>query len=57
MAKYDKRIYKTGSLHGVINININLITCEDNIVIPLLLQSYELQWYHTYSLFLGIDRT
>ena len=38
MAKYNKSIHKDGYFHGVSNINLNLIMCEDNIVIPLILQ-------------------
>ena len=57
MGKYDKGIQKFGPLHRGSNININIITCEYKIVISLLLQSYALQWYHTYLLFPGMDRT
>ena len=38
-------------------IYINLITCEDKIVMILLLQSYVLHWYHTYLLHIGMDIT
>ena len=46
-----------GSFNERIYINLNLITCEDNIVIPLILQSYVLHWYHTYPLHTRMDRT
>ena len=39
------------------NIYLDLITCEDNIVIPPIIQSYVLHWYHTYLLHPGMDRT
>ena len=48
---------KKAILCGVININLNLITCEDKIAIPLILQSYLLHWYRTYLLPTGMDRT
>ena len=38
MDKYENDIYQTGPFCGGSNINLNLITCEDNIVIPLILQ-------------------
>ena len=39
------------------NIYLNLITCEDKIVLPSILQHYVLHWYHTYLLSPGIDLT
>ena len=39
------------------NIDLNLIACEDKVVIPSNLQSYLLHWYHTYILHPGMDRT
>ena len=57
MAKYEKVIYKTGYLYVGININIYLITFEDNIVVPSVIQRYLLHWYHTYLLHLVMDRT
>ena len=39
------------------NIDLRLITCEDNIVILPILQKYVLHWYHTYLLHPGMDRT
>ena len=55
MDKYENSIFKTGSFCGVINVNINLITCEDKNNIPLMLQTYALYWYHTYLFFPGMD--
>ena len=42
MAKYHKCIYNTGSFFVRVNINLNFIMCEDNIFMPLILQSYAL---------------
>ena len=39
------------------NINVCLIVCEDEIFIPLILQSYVLSWYRTYLLNTEIYRT
>ena len=50
-------MYQKGSFCGVSNNNNKLITCEDNIVIPSILQSYVLHWYYTYLLHPGMDRT
>ena len=49
--------YQEGSFCEGSNININLIICEDNIVIPSILQSYTLHWYHIYILHPVMDRT
>ena len=57
MEKYKEGKYKTGYFCGGNNIYLNLITCEDKIVIPPILQSYVLHWYHTYLLHPGMDRT
>ena len=57
MDKYHKIIYKTGSFSGGININLNLITCEDEIFTPLILQINVLHWYHAYLFHTGRDRT
>ena len=45
MGMYQKCYFCVG-----IDININLITCEDKIVILSILQSYVLHWYYTYLL-------
>ena len=45
-----------GSFCGVQN-NINLVTFNDKIVIPQLLQMYVVEWYHAYILHPGLDRT
>ena len=47
--------YKDGTCHngyvcGVSNIDLNLITCKDKIVIPPIIQKYVLHWYHRYLL-------
>ena len=55
--KYDISTYHTYSFHGGSNININLITCYDKIVIMSRFKSYILHWYHTYFLHPGMDRT
>ena len=55
--KYDISTYHTYSFHGGSNININLITCYDKIVILSRFQSYILHWYHTYLLHPVMDRT
>ena len=38
-------------------ISLNLITCEDKIIITSILQIYVLNWYNMYLLYPGIDRT
>ena len=53
--------YKIGTYHkvsfcGRSNIQLNLIMCKDNIIIPSILQSYILHWYHIYRLHPVIDR-
>ena len=57
MDKYKMGAYDTGSFLGGSNIYLNLIMCKGNIVIPLILQSYVLHWYHMYILHPGMDRT
>ena len=57
MAKYKEGTYQKNSFCGRSNIELNLITCEDNIFILSILQSYILHWYHTYLLHLVMDRT
>ena len=44
-------------MHGISNIDLKVIKCEDKIFIQLIIQSYELHWYHTYLLHPGMDRT
>ena len=50
MAKYKDGMYHKGSFRGGSNIDIEVITCKDNIVIPWKIQSYVLHSYHTYIL-------
>ena len=57
MAKHEDGMYHKCSFSGGINIDLRLITCEDNIVILPILQKYVLHWYHTYLLHPGMDRT
>ena len=57
MAKYKDGTYHTGYFLGGSNIDLNLITCKDKIVIPKILQNYVLHWYHAYLLHPGMDRT
>ena len=53
--------YKDGTYHNFLcwgsNIYHNLITCEDKIVLPIILQKYVLNWYHVYLIHPGMDRT
>ena len=42
--KYKDGTYHKGSFSGGRNIDFNLITCKDKIVIPSKLQSYVLHW-------------
>ena len=43
-AKYKMGTYQKDSFPGGSNIYLNLITCEDNTVIPEILQSCVLHW-------------
>ena len=56
-AKYKDGTHHKGSFCGGSNSDIKIITFKDKIVIPLILQSYVLHWYHTYLLHPGRDRT
>ena len=49
--------YHKGSFRGGSNIYLNLITCDDKVFIPSIIQSYILHWYHTYIFHLGMDIT
>ena len=42
MAKYNNCTYKTGSSRGGINVNFELITCDDKKIIVSILQTYVL---------------
>ena len=44
MSKYKDGAYHKSSFSGVIDIYLNLITCEDKIVILSILQSYVSHW-------------
>ena len=55
MAKYKEGTYQKCYFRGGSNIDLSLILCEDNIVIPSMLQSYLLHWY--YLLCPGMDRS
>ena len=57
MAKYNMGTYKTVSFSGRSNIDLKLITCRDNNVLLLILQSYILHYYHMHLLHTGMDRT
>ena len=57
MAKCKYVTYHTGSYRGGSKIYINLIRCEDNIVIPSILQIYLLHCYHKYILYPIMDIT
>ena len=54
MAKYKNGMYHKGYICGGSNDDITLIICEDKIVIPSKIQSYVLNWYHTYLLHPGM---
>ena len=56
MDKYEMSVYQKDYFHGWTNININLLSCEDKIVIPPIIQSYVLHWYRTYLLHLVMIR-
>ena len=55
--KHKDGTYHTGYFHGGNNIKLSLITCEDKIFIPTIIQIYILHWYHTYIIRPVIDRT
>ena len=57
MAKNQNHMYQNGSSCVEINIDLYLITCEDNIFIPLIIISYVLHWHHKYLLHPGTERT
>ena len=56
LAKYKEGTYQKGIFGGGSNININLITCEDDIVILSIIKSCIFNWYHIYLLHSGMDR-
>ena len=49
--------YQKCSFCGGINVRINHIMCKDKVVIPSIIQSYVLNWYHTYLLHPLMDIT
>ena len=57
MDKYNIGTSNTSYFCEVSYIYLNLITCNDKIGIPLILQSYALYWYHAYLLHPGMNRT
>ena len=54
---YKDGMYHNGYFRGGSNIDLKIIMCKDNIVIPSILQNYVLHWYHAYLLRSGMDRT
>ena len=56
-AKYKDGTYHKVYFSGGSNIDLKLITCKDKIVITSILQGYVVNWYHTYLLHPGMDRT
>ena len=50
MAKYKNGMYHNGPFRGGSNEDLSLITCDYNIVIPSIHQSYVLYWFRTYLL-------
>ena len=57
MDKCKDGTYHKGYFLGGINVDLNIIACEDKIVISSIIQSYVLYWYHTYILCPDMDRT
>ena len=55
-AKYNTGTYQKVSFCGGSNINLKLIKCKDNIVIPSKLQSYVVYWYHMCLFHTVMDR-
>ena len=55
MDKYKDSTYHKSSFCSGINIDINLIMCEDKIVITSIFQSYVLHWYHKHIFHTGMD--
>ena len=56
MSKYKVVCTKNRSFRGGSNIYLNLITRENNIVIPSILQRLIFHWHHKYILHIGMDR-
>ena len=56
MDKYEDGTYQFFYFCGGSNIDLNLRTCEDNIFIPSIIQSYVLHWYYIYILHPVMDR-
>ena len=54
--KYGMGTYNKGYFCGGSNIHLNLITCEDKIVILSIIQIHALHRYHTYLLHPRTDR-
>ena len=57
MDKYTTGTYQKGSFCGGSDINLNIITCNDKISIPSIIQSCVSHWYHTYLLHIIMDIT
>ena len=57
MDKYKRGKYKTGSFCGGSYIYLNPMTCEDKIIILLIMKSYVLHWFHRYLLHPRMDKT
>ena len=55
--KYTTSTYQNVSFCGGTNIDLKLISCKDNIIIPSKLQRYVVHWYYTYIHHPGMDRT
>ena len=55
--KYKDGTYHKDYLCGGSNIDLNLITCKDNIFIPSTLRSYVLHWCQTHLLHPRMNRT
>ena len=53
MAKYNISEYKSGSFWRERNNSFNFLKCEDKTVIPLIIKSCLLHWYHLYILHPG----
>ena len=55
MVKLKTGKYKSGYFHVVSNKTFNIIMCISKNIIPLIIQSFLLNWYHIYILRPGRD--
>ena len=57
MDKYEYGPYHKSYFLGGSNVDLTVITCEDKLVIPSILQKWVLHWWRMYLLNLGMYRT